>query len=84
MIERHDAKEGTGRGRVWAINPKMNQGPGSETHISPLSLPLTSPPGTEGCGDRVGRVEARTAEDSQILALFSPFFRGPPPFYACK
>lgn len=38
------------------------------TSLLSSSLRLTSPPGTEGCGDEVGRVVARTAEDSQILA----------------
>lgn len=58
------------------INSKMNQGPGGEAHISSPSLPLTSPPGTEGCGDEAGREAARTAEDSQILApvFFFSFF----------
>ncbi len=58
--------EGTGMEGVGGNKLKMNQGPGSEINISPLSFSLS--PGTLRCGDEVCRVAARTAEDSQILA----------------
>ena len=73
-------KGGCGGG---VINPKMNQALGSETHISPLSLSLSS--GTEGCGDEVGSKRSKKCWGlTNPRTCFYFFSKGAPLLNACK
>jgi len=71
VIERHAGKAGAQREEGAAINPKMNEGPGSPTCISSLFSRSSFShlfQAQRGVVTSLAAVVARTAEDSQILA----------------